>query len=383
MSNTNELPSIYSTIADHIADWHPTDGPLRWSDRRFDRLARAVFRHQFAENAPYRDFCKRRGVDPSSLSSYRQIPAVATEVFKRTDLTCGGPTERVFRTSGTTTGDRGRHLFRTLALYRRAIHPPFRRFCNPEATTRRMGVVAPAPDQLPDSSLSFMLGELVDRWGDAKSDFFARADETGDLQFDFDGLADFLETAVDEETAVLLFGTVFGFAEFFDATDADWQLPTGSRVVETGGFKGRTEELTKSDLYDQFVDRLGIARRRCLSEYSMTELSSQAYTATLVRESAAARRPEERGFYPPPWARIEIVDPETLELTEETDRTGLIRWYDLANVGSVCAVQTADLGYRTREGSVVHEGRAREAPLRGCSLTAEEITDGKDPSTAG
>ena len=368
----NDLPTIYNTIADRIDDWRPVDGRRRWSDRRFDRLARLVFRHQFTENEPYRQFCERRGVDPKTLEHYREIPAVATEVFKRTDLTCGGPVERTFRTSGTTTGDRGRHLFRTLDLYRRAIHPPFRRYCNPEEMTFRMGIVAPSPDQLPDSSLSFMLGELVDRWGDEESGFFAD-DDDGELAFDFDGLAGFLDAAADDGACVLLFGTAFGFAEFFDATDETWNLPEGSRVIETGGFKGRTKELSKSDLYDQFADRLGVDSRRCLGEYSMTELSSQAYTAAMVRRDEAERPPDQRGFYPPPWARIEIVDLETLEITDAPRETGLIRWYDLANVGSVCAIQTADLGYRTDHGGVVLEGRADDAPLRGCSLTAEEL----------
>lgn len=57
----------------------------------------------------------------------------------------------------------------------------------------------------------------------------------------------------------------------------------------------------------------------------MTELSSQAYTAPLRSGDEADLAPGDRGFYPPPWARIEIVDPETLEVCDEPDQTGLVR----------------------------------------------------------
>ncbi len=374
MTKIDQLPSIYSRVAERIGDWNPIDAPVRWNDEAFDNLAGRLFRYQFAENEAYRDFCKRRGVGPDTLDGYRDIPAVATEVFKGLGLTCGGSVRRTFRTSGTTTGDRGAHHFRTLEVYRRSLHPPFRRFCHPDGGDLRLLVMAPSPDQMPDSSLSYMLGEFVDRWGDEASGFGTRV-EDGEVTFDFESFAESLREAEREQAPTVVFGTAFGLAEFFSQTDERWSLSDDSRVVETGGFKGRTDELSKSKLYEWFDERLGIPKRRCLSEYSMTELSSQAYTAPLRSGNEAALAPEDRGFYPPPWARIEIVDLDTLEVCDEPDQTGLIRWYDLANVGSVCAVQTSDLGYRNSHGGIVLKGRATDAPLRGCSLTAEEIAD--------
>ena len=145
--------------------------------------------------------------------------------------------------------------------------------------------------------------------------------------------------------------------------------------METGGFKGKSREVSRDELYEMFANRLGLPPTSCVSEYSMTELSSQAYTDDLLRrhvENATDRRGILRT---PPWARVDIVDPASLEVISEPNSRGLIRWYDLANVGSVLAVQTTDMGERTADGGFRLYGRAPDSDLRGCSLTIEEIVD--------
>jgi hypothetical protein len=376
-------PAIYGDVVEAIASWDPDDGPLNWSDERFDRIARRIFAYQFEHNATYRSFCERRGVGPEEVETHREIPAVATDVFKHVDLGVARDPVRTFRTSGTTTGRRGRHPFETLEVYRASLHPPFVRFCNPERAEMRMLVCAPRPADEPDSSLSFMLGELIERWDDGAGKFFVGRPEPGDgadRSFEFDAFASALDRSEREKVPTMVLGTAFAFAEFFDRYNGNWNLPEGSRFLETGGFKGRTRELTKDDLYGAFEDRFGLDRCRGISEYSMTELSSQAYTPGIAElELAEDCLPSERPFRGPPWARIEVVDPATLEILEEPGERGLIRWYDLANVGSVCAVQTSDLGRVAERGGVVHLGRAEGAEMRGCSLTAEEIAGDSNP----
>ena len=73
-----------------------------------------------------------------------------------------------------------------------------------------------------------------------------------------------------------------------------------------------------------------------MGEYGMSELSSQSYDH--VVEAGGTRR-----FRFPPWARIQIISPET-GLEAAAGEAGLIRVFDLANVYSVLAVQTEDLG---------------------------------------
>lgn len=136
-------------------------------------------------------------------------------------------------------------------------------------------------------------------------------------------------------------------------------LPAGSRAMETGGYKGRSRALPRAALHDLIRRCLGVPASHVISEYGMSELSSQAYDG-VVGDAGA------RCFRFPPWARALVVSPETG--TEVDDgNPGLLRVCDLANVGSVLAVQTEDLAIRRGDGFELL-GRASEAEPRGCSL---------------
>ncbi len=361
-----------SEIIEAIETWDAVEGPLEWPDDEFTRLAGEVFRTQFENNAPYRSFCEKRGVEPNSIRSYRDIPAVPTDVFKHVRLTTTDAPVRTFRTSGTTVGERGEHHFGTLEVYQASLVGPFKRFCVPDTDQIRMLIVAPSGSDLPDSSLSFMLDELLERFGDADSGYFVRQTDEG-LEMAFDELGRALDQAEADGVVTMLLGTAFGFAEFFDANDRNWQLADGSRVMETGGFKGKSREISRDELYELFEARLGVPEPRCVSEYSMTELSSQAYTDDLFDNLQHGVSHRVGVLQTPPWARVEIVDPLTFEPIDEADTQGLIRWYDLANTESVIAVQTSDLGVLVEGGGFKLLGRAPQAQLRGCSLTIEEI----------
>ena len=157
----------------------------------------------------------------------------------------------------------------------------------------------------------------------------------------------------------LVLATAFGLVHLFDALAAEngrFTLPEGTRVMETGGYKGRSRALPKAELHRNITHWLGIPRHQIVTEYGMSELSSQAYDCTA------------RNFHFPPWARAQVISPETG--TEVADgETGLIRVFDLANVFSVLAVQTGDLGVRRGDGFELI-GRAGNLEPRGCSLLA-------------
>ena len=159
---------------------------------------------------------------------------------------------------------------------------------------------------------------------------------------------------------VTLFGTAFAFVQLFDATPDNWRLPDGSLIVETGGFKGRTREVPRDELYGLFETRLGVPVGRCHSEYGMCEMASQFYGFGL--------EPVKRG---PHWVRTRAIDPETGD-DARPGHAGLLRHCDLANFNSVLALQTQDSGTLTEDGFLLH-GRAPDADLRGCSLTVEEL----------
>lgn len=354
MSDLQLRQDLIQAISDPAYDWNS----------QFDSWVQRIFAHQYANNSPYQRMCKNRGI--STISNWREIPAVPTDAFKAVELSTDPPhiTHR-FLTSGTTQNERGKHPFVSLDVYRAAIEQPFRKACLPSGRMA-MHVLAPSPGDAPESSLSFMFGELLKTCGDPRfSGFYIARDEDGELDFDFDSLVDSLD---DTERPVFIMGTAFAFVEFFDVVDLTWALPPGSRVLETGGLKGRTREVSRAELYNLFETRLGIAPSHCISEYSMTELSSQAYSDTLERQGHY----EDAVFRTPPWVKVVMVDPITLEILDAPDARGLIRWIDLANLDSVMAIQTSDMGH-LKNGGFVLEGRAQDAELRGCSLLVEEI----------
>jgi hypothetical protein len=349
-------------------------------DDAFDRLARGVFAHQFACNRPYRLFCERRGASPETVARWTDIPAVPTDAFKAAALVCGDPvaieaaggaesrTSAVFRTSGTTLGaaQRGTHHVPDLALYDAALRAGFAAHLLPEGGRMRMISLVPPPREAPDSSLSHMAGAVVADLGTAESGWFVSPD--GGI--DHGGLADALRSAVSAGAPVCILGTAFALVHWLDAlreADARFRLPDGSRLMDTGGFKGRSREVTREELYGAVEDRLGIPHAWCVNEYGMTEMSSQFYDGV----AGAAPAPAERLHAGPPWVRTQATDPETLRPLPHGE-VGVLRHVDLANLNSVAAIQTADLGV-TAPGGFRVLGRARGAEARGCSLAMDDL----------
>lgn len=351
-----------------VIDW--TNEP-DWSrdDARFEAIARDLFAYQLAHCLPYRRFCEARGVfDAASLRSWRDIPAVPTGAFKEVTLR-SFPAERtvkVFRTSGTATERRGELHLDTLALYEASLRPSFRRGVLPDlapGARARMRILAPSPAELPDSSLSHMFGCAIEAFGDAASGFDV---EHGALRID--PLLAALERATDTRVPVALCGTAFAFVHLLDAMTArgtQVPLPPGSRALETGGFKGRAREMPQAELYAAIERALGIPADRIVNQYGMCELGSQFYDSVLCEPGAPRRK------LAPPWTRVRIVDPATGADVGDGD-VGMIHVYDLANTGSVLAIQTADLGRVIGDGFTVL-GREPGAEARGCSIAADAM----------
>jgi hypothetical protein len=101
----------------------------------------------------------------------------------------------------------------------------------------------------------------------------------------------------------------------------------------------------------------------------MTEMASQFYDNVLYNRFRQSNEP--RYKISPPWVRTLVFDPETLTEVPPS-QTGLLRHFDLANVGSVMAIQTDDLGYTTGAGFDI-TGRAPGTEARGCALVLDEF----------
>jgi hypothetical protein len=341
----------------------------RRGDARFEALARDLFAFQFARCAPYRRFCVSRGRTPDTVASWREIPAVPTGAFKELALRSFPPQREihVFRSSGTSTDVRGELHLDTLALYEASLLPSFRRGVLPDLepdARARILVLAPPRSEAPDSSLSYMFERVVAALGDAGSGFHVRRAELTLPQL----LAAFAR-AREDAAPVALCGTAFAFVHLLDALEARGgaqALPPGSRAMETGGFKGRSRELPQGELYAAIERNLGIPRGRIVNQYGMCELGSQFYDSVLLDPAGPRRK------LAPPWTRVRIVDPET-GADAAPGAAGVIHVCDLANTGSVLAIQTADLGRAIGADGFEVLGREPGAEARGCSIAADAM----------
>jgi len=360
-------------IETELLDWMSRDD-WRRDDARFDDLARRLFAFQFHHCAPYGRFCRARGVVPEGVDNWQQIPAVPTGAFKEMPLRCfaEAATRHTFRTSGTSLERRGELHLDSLALYDASLLPTIQRFLFPDVgadvsddARMELCILAPSPEEAPDSSLSHMFGRAVAALGTPESAFNVRADT-----LDVDAILHTCDRSVDSQQPLALCGTAFAFVHLLDELERRElrvSLPSGSRIMETGGFKGRAREVSRPALYRALEDALGVPDRFIVNQYGMTELASQFYDSVL-REPEAPRRK-----LGPPWARVRIVDPITGD--EATPGAlGMIVIHDLANTGSVAAIATADLGRRTPDGEGFEvAGRESDAEARGCSIAADAM----------
>ena len=187
--------------------------------------------------------------------------------------------------------------------------------------------------------------------------FHLRADGGLDLA----GIVERIETARRANQPLLLLGTALAFLHLCESLEAPLAVPTGTAAMETGGYKGTGRTLAKAELYALFGRSLGLSADAVINEYGMTELSTPFYTRGLGHPHAG-----------PPWARALVIDPETGREVAEGE-TGVVRLFDLANVGSVLAIQTQDLAVRRGQGTFELLGRDPAALPRGCSRAADEL----------
>jgi hypothetical protein len=231
----------------------------------------------------------------------------------------------------------------------------------------RLTALLPPPEFRPESSLVHMSGVLMKEWDDGKGGFYASTDWALDLE----GIEQALHSAAGDATPVLLFGTAFGFVHWLDemAGRSLPNLPPGSVLMETGGYKGKSRDLPREELYRSLSERVGIPLGRIVNEYGMTEMLSQFYEPVLG--GTAPSEVGGRWHVGPPWVRTRILDPGDLTPAPAGDQ-GLLCHYDLANLDSVSAILTEDWGVAVGGGFRVL-GRLLDAEPRGCSLSMEEL----------
>lgn len=325
----------------------------------FNDLSLDVFAYQYEHCEAYRHYCRQLHKTPETLETWQEIPAVSTEVFREFTLSTLSidKAQYVFETSGTSQGNKGKHYYHDMSLYNAAIQFSFMKGINLSNEDKPVfRVLTPSFADVSTSSLFYMFQQAIAWYGDEHSQFYFQQNELNCCQ-----LLQDLQEDIQKNQAVVLLGTAFSFVNFCDYLIKNkiiLPLPKGSRLLETGGLKGRTRTVSRNELYELFSKRLGLDLRQCFSEYGMTELSSQCYS-----------QPNSHIFSSPHWMKTRIIDPQTgSEVAPE--ETGLVQFFDLANYTAVSAVITSDLAIKRKDGFELI-GRAPKAVLRGCSTAFE------------
>ncbi len=344
------------------------------STRNFAELAREIAEFQREFSPGFARLVARHG---GSLARVEDIPGVPTDTFRLTRVATHPPAEDVVRflTSGTTSGERGAHALRTLETYH-AVALAFGRRALLAAGSAERHVVALAPriDDPPTSSLGHMMAlfmaDFEREHGDVRAAQRWLIDDRG---VNVSGLEHAVSQARSAGAELLVLATSFALVALLDALNGRTLLAPGQTVVmQTGGFKGKSREIPANELRSSVARAFGISEPHIVSEYGMTELTSQLYEATLPGSELNAEKEGRTGiYYEPPWLHVIPVDPVTLAPIEEGE-IGIARIVDLANVDTAIAIQTQDRVRRVG-GGIELLGRTPGATPRGCSLAIEEF----------
>ena len=307
------------------------------TDRGFAAAAMETFRFQAERCAVYREYLDRIGVRAEEVTDWRDIPMLPIGLFKWREVYCGErPPEKVFTSSNTGGSDASRHAMQSLAMYERAFTLAFTRFYGDPAG---LGLYCLLPNYLEreGSSLVYMCDRLIAACGSG-----------GFYLNQYEQLLD--DMARDPRPKILL-GVSYALWELAE------RYPTPLRntiVMETGGMKGRREELPKAEFHRLLCEAFGVGSIH--SEYGMAELTSQAYSSG------------GGVFRCPPWMRVltrDINDPFERQAAGVRGGLDII---DLANRWSCAFISTQDVGRVSADGSFTVEGRIDRSDIRGCNL---------------
>ncbi len=315
------------------------------TEEDFQTACLETFHYQYENVEVYRKFVEFLKINPQSIQQVFDIPFLPIEMFKNhLVLDKNSNAENYFQSSGTTQINRSKHYIADFSLYEGSIYKSFEQFIGKPEDYIFLGLL-PNYSENPHSSLIYMVDFLMKK---------SAKPENGYFLYNHQELFDLLQTLQDKK--VILFGVSFALLDFLDFCNASSQnLKTSNvlTVIETGGMKGRKEEMTKDELLKIF--KQGFKTDQIYSEYSMTELLSQAYSLG------------ENVYKSPNWMKILIRNTEDPFSYVEEGRTGAINIIDLANRYSCAFIATQDLGKFENDTFQVL-GRIDHSDIRGCSL---------------
>jgi phenylacetate-coenzyme A ligase PaaK-like adenylate-forming protein len=315
------------------------------NEEQFQELALEVFRYQAAENPVYKAYLDHLGKTHVSPKTLEEIPFLPIEFFKKHRVVTGKHEhEVIFESSGTTGDDTSKHYVCDLNIYKHSLTATFKLFYGDPS---RYCILALLPSYLErkNSSLVYMANELISLSGHPDSGFYLD---------DYKRLIDQLKKLQKENHPILLLGVSFALLDLAEQYPLDLK---NTIVMETGGMKGRREELTRQELHEELC--LAFKQGAIHSEYGMTEMFSQAYSK------------KDGVFHTPPWMKMLIRDPYDPFSMMPEGKSGGIDMIDLTNLYSCSFLATQDIGKLTCDEGFEVLGRFNNSDIRGCNLMLE------------
>lgn len=318
------------------------------TETEFSDVALTTFRYQYKNIEVYRKFVDFLNINVEEINSIEKIPFLPIEMFKKHKILDKNiSTDLFFQSSGTTQMNLSKHFIANEDFYQESIYRSFEQFIGKPEDFIFLGLL-PSYLEKKNSSLIYMVDYLM-----KKSD----KPENGYFLYNHQELYDLLQQLNDKK--VILFGVSFALLDFLDYCELNsktFKFSNSITVIETGGMKGRKEEMTKDELLK--ILQKGFKTEKIYSEYSMTELLSQAYSlGNNIYEC-------------PKWMRVLIRNAEDPFNYEKAGKTGAINIIDLANIHSCSFIATQDLGKLLPENKDSFQvlGRIDHSDIRGCSL---------------
>jgi len=322
-----------------------TESILQAGGKQFEATALQLFHNQYEHNELYKLYCDALRTDVSKVKDITSIPFLPVSFFKSHRVITGdhdAVPALVFESSGTTGESTSRHYVTDAAIYERSLLQGFKEFYG---APEQYAILALLPSYLErkNASLVHMAKTLMEQSGHADNGFYIN---------EWEQLQSVLTRLEQSKQKVLLLGVTFALLDFADA----YPMPLANTIVmETGGMKGRREELTRTEVHNILKKQWGL--NHVHSEYGMTELLSQAYaTADGIFKCTSTMRVLVR----------DINDPLDVKMAGQ----GCINIIDLANVNSCAFIATEDIGNIAADGTFEVLGRMDHSALRGCSLMA-------------
>jgi hypothetical protein len=321
---------------------------LNCTATNFAKIALKVFNFQYLYNDMYRSYCNLLRINPAQITSIEKIPYLPIQFFKSKVIkTTDFKEEVIFESSGTTGSINSKHFVKEKALYEESYLKTFRQFYGDE---KRYSIIGLLPSYLErqGSSLVYMVDDLIKKSGHHSSGFYL---------YDYEKLTSVLLQNEAAKQPTILIGVTYALIDFAEKNNMQLLHTT---VMETGGMKGRREELSRKEVHQILSLKLG--PKHVHSEYGMTELLSQGYS-------------KENGIFNcPPYMRVLVrseEDPFDICASISANKPfkiGAINIIDLANLYSCSFIATDDVGKIYADKSFEILGRLENSDVRGCGL---------------